>query len=164
MTAAMREAVVSVLYKGRDKPRELLKSYRPISITPSEYRIMTAAIQLALRGVVCAVIGETQMGYLNDDRYAHDNTLLLAEMARLLDAGDGSGGVAVQIDNSAAFDRVRWDFMHDMLEIFGLPDAFRQLMKTLYHDLHFSVRVDGMPGASNDITNGVRQGCGASPL
>ena len=31
------------------------------------------------------------------------------------------GWACIQVDNSAAFDRVRWDFMQEMLEAFGFP-------------------------------------------
>ena len=44
MTEAMKEACITVLYKGRGKDPTMLKSYRPISITPASYRILTKAI------------------------------------------------------------------------------------------------------------------------
>ena len=46
MTQAMKCAIVSILYKGKGKDKATPESYRPISITPAEYRIMTKAIQI----------------------------------------------------------------------------------------------------------------------
>ena len=57
----MKEAVVTVLYKGGGKDRGKCKSYRPVSVTPMEYRIMMKAVQLRLQGAVEAVLGRTQM-------------------------------------------------------------------------------------------------------
>ena len=78
--------------------------------------------------------------------------------------GKGRGGAAVQVDNTAAFDRVRWDFMHDILEAMGFPAEFRDFMYIIYTDLQFSISVNGRTGAPQKATNGVRQGCPVSPL
>ena len=51
MTNAMKEACLSVLYKGRRKNPEIMKSYRPVAILPVEYRIMTRAIKQKLTRV-----------------------------------------------------------------------------------------------------------------
>lgn len=70
----------------------------------------------------------------------------------------------MQVDNSAAFDRVRWDFMDTMLEAFGFPREFRDIMKTLYKDIRFQVKVNGAISEEGEITNSCRQGCGVAPL
>ena len=88
-----------------------------------EYRVMMKAVQLKLQGAVEAVLGRTQMAHMWDGRYAHDNTILLAEAARKLEAA-GQSGVALMLDNSAAFDRVRHDFMHEIFEAMGFPAGF----------------------------------------
>eukprot|EP00964_Phaeocystis_antarctica_P016484 scaffold9107_cov65-Phaeocystis_antarctica.AAC.1 len=66
MTMAMKEAVVTVLYKGGGKDRNKCKSYRPVSVTPMEYRVMMKAVQLKLQGAVEAVLGRTQMAHMRD--------------------------------------------------------------------------------------------------
>ena len=163
MTMAMKEAVVTVLYKGGGKDRNKCKSYRPVSVTPMEYRVMMKAVQLKLQGAVEAVLGRTQMAHMRDGRYAHDNTILLAEAARKLEAA-GQSGVALMLDNSAAFDRVRHDFMHEIFEAMGFPAGFREFMCTVYRDLKYRVKVNGIIGEQAGARNGVRQGCPASAL
>ena len=163
MTMAMKEAVITVLYKGGGKDRGKCKSYRPVSVTPMEYRIMMKAVQLKLQGAVEAVLGGTQIAHMRDGRYAHDNTVLLAEAARKLEAA-GQSGVALMLDNSAAFDRVRHDFMHEILEAMGFPAGFRDFMCTVYSDLKYRVKVNGIIGEQAGAKNGVRQGCPASAL
>jgi len=61
---------------------------------------MMKAVQLKLPGAVEAVLGRTQMAHMRDGRYTHDNTVLLAEAARKLEAA-GQSGVALMLDNSA---------------------------------------------------------------
>ena len=57
MTEAMKEATISVLYKGKGKDTEEITSYRPVSITDTTYRILTKAIKLKLEAAVTAAIG-----------------------------------------------------------------------------------------------------------
>ena len=84
MTEAQREASLSSLHKGKGKDKADMKSYRPISIAPTDYRVLTHAIQRKLLGAVLQIIGKTQVGYVGGARQAHDNTILLGEMARIL--------------------------------------------------------------------------------
>ena len=84
-------------------------------------------------------------------------------MAKILDT-EGQGGVAVQVDNSSAFDIVQWDFTHKLLEAYGFPPCFRNLMKGIYTDLTIRIKINGIEGEPLNVSNGVRQGCGASPL
>ena len=138
-------------------------SYRPVSITHAHYRIMTCAIGIKLQGAVAAVIGESQVAYMSDGRQMRDTTLSMVEAVRRAEQ-KGKGGVAVQVDASSAFDLVRWDFIHIVREEMGFPEEFRSLMKTMYSDLTFQVKVNGEVGEVVQAKNGVRQGCGASPL
>ena len=163
MTKSMREARMSMLHKGRGKSEDLPKNYRPVAVTATTYRILMKAVQLKLAPAATAVMGDTQVGYMTDGRRIWDNTILLSEMARQLDK-PGTGGVAIQVDNTAAFDRVRWDFMHDVLEAMGFPKEFRDFMRIVYTDLQYKVSVNGRLGEAHRAYNGVRQGCPASPL
>ena len=48
MPDAMKEAVISVLYKGRGKDPLECKSFRPISVTCTPYRILMKAVQIKM--------------------------------------------------------------------------------------------------------------------
>ena len=73
MTQAMKCAIVSILYKGKGKDKTEADSYRPISITPAEYRVMTKAIQIKLQPIAEILVGKTQMAYLGDGRQMRDS-------------------------------------------------------------------------------------------
>ena len=70
----------------------------------------------------------------------------------------------MQLDNAAAFDRVRWDFIGELMEAFGFPQDIRELIKGMYTGIGFRTKVNGKVGERHAASNGVRQGCGASPL
>ena len=102
---------------------------------------MTKVIQIKLQPIAEILVGKTQMAYLGDGRQMRDSTILMTELANLLDRK--GGGVALQIDNKAAFDVVRWEIIHNILEAYGLPLEVRTLMKTIYHDLSIRLTVNG---------------------
>ena len=101
-------------------------------MTCTPYRILMKAVQIKMNAAAAAVLGATQVAYIPDGRQIKDNTILMAEAARRLHCA-GRGGACIQVDNSAAFDRVRWDFMQEMLEAFGFPAPFRAFIgETVY--------------------------------
>ena len=76
---------------------------------------MTKAIQQKLHKVVRSIVGRTEVGCLGGDRQVYDNTMLLVEgIHRMRDTR--AGEVVVQVDNSSAFDLVRWEYTHMVLE------------------------------------------------
>ena len=134
MTAAMKEAVITVLHKGKGKDEEEVTSYRPVSITHAHYRIMTKAIGIKLQAAVAAVIGESQVAYMSDGRQMRDTTLSTAEAVRRAERKGAEGGIAFQVDvvGVRSSKMPSWDFIHIVLEEMGFPEEFRSLMKTLY--------------------------------
>ena len=55
MTELMRSAVTSLVYKNKGSRQDLSK-YRPLTVTPTEYKILAKAMQLALTPVLQHVI------------------------------------------------------------------------------------------------------------
>ena len=91
MTGSMRRARLSMLHKGKGRDATEPANYRPIAVTNTAYQIMMKAVQLKLAPVVTRVVGKTQVAYLTDGRRIWDNTLLLAEIARLMETRGREG-------------------------------------------------------------------------
>ena len=67
LTPQMREAVISILYKGKGD-RDLCKSHRPVSLTDVTCRIIDKALQLALNDVVGTVLCGVNIAFLERKR------------------------------------------------------------------------------------------------
>ena len=160
MTEAMKEAVVTLLFKGKGK-RTDWKNYRPISITAIEYRILGRAVHLALKPLLPKLLGEPQIGFVAG-RQIDENILCVAELARFSEAR-GRGGLFVMLDNAKAFDRVQPTFVQKVLEAFGFPAEFRKLIAMMYTNITSVLKVNGHRGEAFAVSNGVRQGCCLSP-
>ncbi len=46
----------------------------------------------------------------------------------------------MQVDNASAFDKVRWDFLQEVLAALGFPEEIRALVGVLYRDVKFRVK------------------------
>ena len=64
--------------------REDWKSYRPVSVTAIEYRILGRAIHQVMQPVVRRVVGEEQVAFM-ENRLIDENILCVSELARFCD-------------------------------------------------------------------------------
>lgn len=59
--------------------------------------------------------------------------------------------------------RVQFTFVQKVLEAFGFPDEFRDIIKMMYANLTSILKVNGHKGEPFAVKNSCRQGCCASP-
>ena len=159
MTAAMREAVITLIFKGKGE-RHDWKAYRPVSVTAIEYRILGRAIHLQLKPMMATLLGESQLGFIFG-RQIDENVLCVSELARYCE-GKGRGGLFAMLDATKAYDRVQWPFMQKVLRAYGFPDEFCSLIAMMYTNISSSLKVNGIKGEAFGVTNGLRQGCSLS--
>ena len=160
MTKAMREAVITLLYKGKGE-RDDWARYRPVSVTAIEYRILGRAMHLKLVPALGSILGEPQVGFILG-RIIDDDIMCVTELAHYLEQS-GRGGLFVMADNVKAYDRVQWPFLQKVLEAFGFPAPFRELVAMLFVSTTSCLKINGRVGESFGHKNGVRQGCCIAP-
>ena len=68
------------------------------------------------------------------------------------------------MDAKKAFDSVRWDFLHRVLEKSNFHRNFIRTVQALYTAPSARVKVNGCLSDSISLKRGCRQGCPASPL
>ena len=159
----MRTATISMIYKNKGS-RADPAMYRPIAVTQATYRILGRAMAQRLARVMHFLVGDSQTGF-QLFRHVGENVRLISEILRYceFDAPD-EGGALLILDNSKAYDRVQWPFMHRVLRAFGLPDCFCAMVDAMYTDVSVRLRINGALGAPIQVKSGVRQGCCLSSL
>jgi hypothetical protein len=158
MTPDMRKAIVTLIFKSKGS-REDWRNYRPVSVTTIEYRIMGRAIHQAMRPMMEQLLGESQIGFLS--RQIDEHILCVTELAHYCESNN-KPGLFVALDNVKAYDRVQHSFLQKVLEAFGFPSEFRQLINTMYTDIESALKVNGHIGKTFPVTNSLRQGCSLS--
>ena len=157
-----RSGVLTLLHKGKQLPRNEIGNWRPISITNTDYKIITKALANRLKQVIGHIICEDQNGYIKG---RHSGIVIRAidDVIEYADQNNMSGAI-MALDYSKAFDSLSKDFMTDSLKLFGFGNSFIHWIKTITNDTVSCVSYCGWLSRWIPLKCGIRQGCPISPL
>ena len=156
----MREAILTLIYKKGDK--DLLKNYRPISLTNYDYKIIAFILARRLQTVIKAIVNEDQSGYIKG-RYIGYNIRMIEDLVDFTEYFNLMGCI-ICLDFEKAFDSVNWYFMFRTLEQFNFGDSFVKWIKILYNKPSICCKNNGWISESFKAERGIRQGCPVSAL
>lgn len=160
LPVTVRKSVLGLIYKKGEK--ELLKNYRPISLTNTDYKILAFVLSSRLHQVIGKVIEPRQSAYVKK-RYIGNNIRLVEDIIQYTDY-ENKGGCILFLDFQKAFDSVEWKFMFNVLKRFNFGETFIQWVKLLYKKPEASVKINGYLSDTFKLKRGVRQGCPVSAL
>ena len=160
----MRESTTTMAYKGKDTPAANPANYRPIAVTATEYRILATAMAQRLAEIIHRMIGDSQIGF-QIQRDIGENIDLMEETLRYAnnEAKERGGAIAI-LDNAHAFDYIARPFMWRVLEAFGIPTCFINMLKAMMNGITTRLKINGTLGPSMELTSGLRQGCPLSSM
>ena len=118
-----------------------ISDFRPISLITSFYKIIAKVLSGRLRGVLLETIHSTQGAFVKG-RQILDAVLIANE---IVDERRRSGeeGVVFKIDFEKAYDRMRWDFLDQVLEKKGFNLRWRKWMSGCLSSVSYAVMVNG---------------------
>ena len=142
------------IYKKGDK--ENIANYRPITVLNTDYKIFTKAITTKLASVAPDIIHKDQAGFVQG-RSIFDQVKLAKLM---IDYGEMKEirGAIVALDQEKAYDKIMHTYLWKVLEKFGFPNHFIQVVKTLYNNASTVVIINGVISTPFLVIRGVRQG------
>ena len=160
LSESQKCSILSLIYKKGDEM--LLKNYRPISLTNTDYRLLTFCLSLRLQKVIGSIIGQEQTGYIRK-RFIGTNARLIEDVIEYCDRFH-QNGLILFLDFEKAFDTVEWPFMMKTLKAFNFGQSFINWMKTLYTNPSCKIKNNGHLSNVIDISRGIRQGCAISAM
>jgi len=155
-------AVITLLHKGKDLPKNKLSNWRPISLTNTDYKILAKCLANRLSNVINTLVSEDQVGYIKG---RHVSTTLrtiddIIEYYRLKE----KPGVLLALDFQKAFDSISKNYMLSAFKKFGFGNEFVQWIKVLFTDTKSCMIYNGWLSEDFAVKCGIRQGCPFSPL
>ena len=160
---AWKIAKVIPLYKNKGSKFDK-KNYRPVSNLITFSKILESVLEKQLRDYfeVNALIVKNQYGFR---KYRGTNLALLEATTKWkeLEAGGKSIGICL-FDLSAAFDCLDKDILDKKLEIYGVKEGARKLIKSYLTGRLQVVEIDGNRSNIIEIVTGSPQGSVISPL
>ena len=139
LPASLRKAVITLIFKQGD--RSNLKNYRPISLTNSDYKILTFVLAKRLQQVISKLVSPDQSGYIKT-RYIGFNARLIMDIIENAETNNISGAI-ICLDYEKAFDSLNWNFMLASLQKFGFGPEFIKWVNILYTFPSFCVKNNG---------------------
>ena len=134
-----RRAVLSLLPKKGDLND--IKSWRPVSLLCSEYKLLSKTLANRLSKVLEQVIHPDQT-YCVPGRLIHNNISFIRDIFDLGKFFNLEFGL-VSIDQEKAFDRVEHNYLWSVLAAFGFSPHFIDLIRVLYCDIESMLKVNG---------------------
>jgi hypothetical protein len=162
MSVLHKKAVITLLHKGKELPRDELSNWRPISLTNSDYKLMAKCLALRLSNVLTSVVHENQVGCVKGRK--------VSTMIRLIDDtiemmnSTNKPGILLAVDYKRAFDSISKDFIIWAFKRFGFGDYFVRWIQVLTANTESCINYLGWLSESFPVNSGIRQGCPFSLL
>ena len=148
------KGIIKVMYKKGD-PLDW-GNYRPLSMTNSLYKLVTAVINARIEPGVSEVVGKHQTGFIRG-RQITDNIKLIQ---CLIDCAKQRGCplFLAFLDQQKAYDRIDHQWLWKTLQAVGMPEPLVQAISGCYNNAFSVVQVNRRQSNPFPIARGVRQG------
>ena len=161
-SAWKRSRTIMIYKKG---PSDNVKSWRPISLTPTLYRIVMGHVSNVVQELNARnpILCRAQKGFVANVNGCAEHICVLNELISHATRNKKDINV-VTLDFANAFGSVDHRQIVDSLKCLGFPQPFVKWIKDLYKDNATSISVDGEYSSMIPMERGVRQGCPFSPF
>ena len=152
---SLKEGII-VLIPKPNKPRDLIKSYRPITLLNVSYKIISATIANRMKPVLQDIVDPCQSAYLKG-RFIGDNVRLIYDIIQFMKQ-ERTSGILLGLDIEAAFDSVSWSFVRDVMEVRNFPQNVIEWFNTLYLGSSSRILYNGHLSDRINLGRSCRQG------
>ena len=161
LSDSQRKGVINLIPK-KDKDLTNLKSWRPLSILNTDYKIIAKVLSYRLKTGLMDIINPDQIGYMQN-RYCGENVNLIADVIDYCKCKNVSC-IIFLADFEKAFDTVKWSFIKKLLHKYGFGRNFQRWISVLYNQTESCVTNNGYLSPYFKLGRGIRQGCPVSAL
>ena len=160
LSITQRRGLITLIPK-KNKPTNLLKNWRPITLLNCDYKIATKSIASSIRKVLPRIINNDQTGFLKG-RFIGENIRLIDSIINYTNT-EKIPGLLLFVDFEKAFDSIEWSFIEKTLKYYNFGTSLVTWVKVFYTDISSCVLNNGWSSDFFNLGRGVRQGCPLSP-
>ena len=156
MPHSLKQCLITCIPKGDKDRQNLKKNWRPISLLPTLYKIISSAIASRIKSVLPHIISKTQTGFL-EGRSITENTRLIYDLMHYTEIKN-IPGLLMLVDFQKAFDSVSWNFLNKVLNLFNFGENIIKWINIFNTNISAYVSQYGTLTKKISIQKGCRQG------
>ena len=145
----------------RDKNRNFLKSWRPISLLNVDFKILAKLMASRMKLILNDIIDPVQTGFVHG-RNISDNIRKFFDIMELTEIYQ-IPAMIVQVDLEKAFDRVDYEALFSIMKFFKFGNNFISWVKLLFADFQLATMNNGHLSEFFSPTRGLFQGNPIAP-
>ncbi len=162
LSTLQRQGIIILFHKGKQTSRNDLTNWRPITLTNTDYKLITKVLARRMQAVIKSIIHENQVGYVRG-RTISTIIRTIDDVIEFIDVSNETGAI-IALDYAKAFDSVNKQFLCKVFNMFGFGRSFIQWVSTITENTVSCVSHCGWRTAYFNVDSGIRQGCPFSPL
>jgi hypothetical protein len=141
-----------------------VSEFRPISLCNVFYKIISKTLVNRLKMLLPVILSANQSAFI-PGRLITDNVLAAYETLHSMHTRmwGKTGYMALKLDMSKAYDRVKWIFLEMVMRKLGFAEKWVELIMTCISTVKYSVLINGEPSRRICPSRGIRQGDPLSP-
>ena len=144
--------VITLVLKIKDANN--IRQYRPICLLNVDYKGITKTLSNRFSPVASKVIGDNQTGFFKG-RNILEGVVILHEVVHELKKTK-KRGLILKIDFEKAYDKVRWDFLEQVMRGEGFPEEWITWVMQTVRGGRVCVNVNGQRGPYFRTFQGLR--------
>ena len=140
LSISQRRGLITLLPK-KNKPRQYLKNWRPITLLNCDYKIAAKSIVTRLKKVLPYLINNDPTGFLKG-RFIGENIRLINSVIDYAEK-QNIPGLLLFVDFEKAFDTLEWTFVEKTLSFYNFGESIKSWIKLLYTDITSCIQNNG---------------------
>ena len=140
LSITQRRGLITLIPK-KNKPTNLLKNWRPITLLNCDYKTATKSIASRIRKVLPKIINNDQTGFLKG-RFIGENIRLIDSIISYTNT-EKIPGLLLFVDFEKAFDSIGWSFIEKTLKYYNFATSLVAWVKVFYTDISSCVLNNG---------------------